>query len=563
MDATPLCPAPVELRLDRIVFTTGVLVVTAAACRHVVACPLCGQAATRVHSRYRRRLGDLPWHGLRVRLEVTVRKFFCDMPGCHRRVFAERLPLTAAAYARRTERAAAALQAIGFAVGGRPGARLAQALGLTASAASIVARMRSSAEPDTGTVAAVAPRVLGVDDWAMRRSQRYGTLLLDLERRAVIDVLPDRDAATFAAWLRAHPGVQIVSRDRGGAYAEAVRAAAPDAIQVADRFHLLRNLTEALSRSCTRHHRELRALSLELTGPPCPRETWRRRRVSGLPSNQAGPPRYEQRIVANRARRLAKYDEVIALHERGTSNLAIGDALHLDHRTVATWLEAGSFPERRSRTMPQRGTLLDRFREYVEQRRAAGVDNAAALYRELLRRGYRGSEMTVRRALTALRKRHAQSLASAPDATREADSPLPTVAWPAGTPVPTPRHAVWLLRKPDDALRPDEQDYVELLCAHVPALAEARRLTLAFAHILKTRDANALQPWLTAAYRSELQSFARGIERDRDAVLAAILFQWSNGQVEGHVHRLKAIKRARYGRANFDLLRTRVLQRAS
>jgi transposase len=427
----------------------------------------------------------------------------------------------------------------------------------------IVARLRASVEPVTDDAVTPGPRVLGVDDWAMRRSQRYGTLLLDLERRAVIDVLPDRDAATFAAWLRAHPGVRIVSRDRGGAYAEAVRATAPDAIQVADRFHLLRNLTEALSRSCARHHRALRELHVELTGPPCPPGMWRRRRVSGLPHNAAGPTRSAQRIAANRARRLANYNEVTALHGRGAPNVAIAQALHLDRRTIATWLAAGSFPERRSRTMPRRGTLLDPFTAYVEQRYAAGVDHAAALYRELVPRGYRGSEMTVRRALTALRKRDAQLRASVGSASSGADSPVPTVVWPADTPVPTPRQAVWLLRKPDEALRPDEQDYVELLGERVPALAEARRLTLAFAQILKTRDANALQPWLTAAHRSELKSFARGIERDRDAVLAAILFQWSNGPVEGHVHRLKAIKRAMYGRAKFDLLRTRILQRAS
>jgi transposase len=394
----------------------------------------------------------------------------------------------------------------------------------------------------------------------MRRSQRYGTLLLDLERRAVIDVLPDREAATFAAWLRAHPGAQIVSRDRGGAYADAVRAVAPDTIQVADRFHLLRNLTEAMSRSCTRHHRELRELSLELTGPPCSREKWRRRRVSGLPSNRSGPTRYEQRIAANRGRRLARYNEVIALRERGMSKLAIAQALHLDRRTVATWLEAGSFPERRPRTMPKRGTLLNAFSHDVEQRYLDGLTNAAALYRELVPRGYRGSEMTVRRALAVLSQHEAQLRARAGN---NADQTVPAVAWPAGAPVPTPRQAVWLLMKPDEGLRPDQQDYVDLVCERVPALAEARRLTVAFKQILKTRDANALQLWLGAAHRSELHSFARGVEPDRDAVLAAILFQWSNGQVEGHVHRLKAIKRSMYGRAKFDLLRTRVLRRAS
>lgn len=164
MDATPLCPAPLEVQLEQVTCSSDTLVVRCSAHRHVVRCPRCGHASTRVHSRYHRRLGDLPWHGLRVRLELTVRKFFCDLPGCSQRIFTERLPGTAAPYARHTIRAAAALEAIGFAVGGRPGARLAQVLGLTAGAAAMLSRVRRAAESALPT-----PRVLGVDDWALRR----------------------------------------------------------------------------------------------------------------------------------------------------------------------------------------------------------------------------------------------------------------------------------------------------------------------------------------------------------------------------------------------------------
>jgi transposase len=451
------------------------------------------------------------------------------------------------------------LQAIGFAAGGRPGARLAAALGLSATPAVIVAKVRAASESTHAT-----PRVLGVDDWAVRRSQTSGTILLDLERHAVIDVLADREASTFATWLRAHPGVEIVSRDRGGAYAEAAREAAPDAIEIADRFHLLRNLTDALGQACTRHHRELRAVKLEVEGPPGPRPEWRRRRYSGLPNNRDEPTRHERRITENRARRLARFEQVVQLHAQGLTGVAIAHALELNRRTVATWLDAGTFPERRQRAARRRGTLLDPFIDFVTERHRAGVVNAAALYRELVPRGYRGSEMTVRRALIALRQR---TTPAAPDPRvprgdppqDSSDAPPPLIAWPAGARVPNARQTVWLLRKPEEALRPDEQDYVELICAHVPALATARRLSLAFEQLLKKHDANGLAPWLETAAQSELRAFARGIGRDRDAVLAAILFQWSNGQVEGQVHRRKAIKRSMYGRARFDLLRKRVL----
>src|SRR5690349_8337650 len=170
LTATPLCPSAIELQLDQVVFRSPELIVTARARRRVVACPHCGQASTRVHSRYHRTLADLPWHGLRVRLTLEVRRFFCDMPGCPRRIFTERLPRTAAPYARRTVRAVDALKMIALAVGGRGGARLAQALGMTASPQTMLAL--GTRAPATGNEQSgnghPAPRVVGIDDWAWR-----------------------------------------------------------------------------------------------------------------------------------------------------------------------------------------------------------------------------------------------------------------------------------------------------------------------------------------------------------------------------------------------------------
>lgn len=542
-----------ELRLEQISFSDGALEVTAAGCRWVVACPRCGQAATRIHRRYRRRLADLTWHGLREHLVLTVRRIFCDLPGCPRAIFTERLAVTAPAYARKTTRAAAALEAIGFAVGGRPGARLAHALGLAASAATFIAQLRQVKEQSHPT-----PRVLGVDDWAMRRHQSYGTMLLDLERHRVIDVLPDREAPTLAAWRRAHPGVEIVSRDRGGAYADATRETAPDAIQVADRLHLLRNLTEAVSRSCTRHDRALREFARGRTGPPCPPETWRRQRFSGLPNNRDGPTASERHSADRRTRRLGRYDQVVTMRAAGVTIRAIAHAVQLNRRTVNRWLAAGAFPERRSPPGHRRTSLLAPFALIVRDQYRSGVQTGAAICRGLREHGYHGSAATECRELARLRRLEAQQRHAVIGA-----EGLPTAPAPASVEVPTVRQLVWLLCRDTGACPPALRAYVGAVCARIPALAEVRRLARGFAQMSKTHDANAFRPWLEAAQRSDLASFARGVERDYDAVLAAIVFRWRNGQVEGHVHRVKAIKRAMYGRAHFDLLRKRVLHHAA
>jgi transposase len=507
-------------------------------------CPACATPSRRVHGAYWRSLGDVACFGRPTLLLVRVRRFRCAVPACPRRTFAEPLPGVAQARARQTDRLRAVHRGIGLTLGGNPGARHAAALGVPISRTTLLNRVRTG-----NTVSGPPVSVLGVDDWAWRKGRRYGTILVDLERRSVVDRRPDRGADTLAAWLADHPGVSVVVRDRAGAYAD---GAAPDAIQVADRFHLLRNGSDALRTVLDQHHRDLRAAAraAQPPEPPVPDEP-----AGPDPTAPPEPERpmraAERRSRAAQERRDARFAEVARLRGQGLSRKVIARTLGLGRKTVRRWLRAGQAPTWRH---ADRGTsILDPHQAYLEERWQAGCRNAAQLWRELKAKGYPGQPGVVRAWAT---RRRRQDPPAAP-------------AGPAGRPAaskaaepPTPRRAVRLLTGDPGTLGDAERRFVAALLERSPAIATAVDLVGRFATMVKDRVADALDGWLREAETSALAPFAAGLRRAADAVRAALAEPWSNGQVEGQVNRLKVIKREMYGRAGFDLLRCRVLGHA-
>ncbi|ACL57938.1 transposase IS204/IS1001/IS1096/IS1165 family protein [Methylobacterium nodulans ORS 2060] len=483
--------------------------------------------------------------GQPVTLRLRIRRFYCHHPACRRRTFAEPLPRLIPPRARRTRRLAQAQTRIGLAVGGEAGARLTGHLGMQTSPDTILRLVHRLPLPRAN-----APRAVGIDDWAIRKGRSYGTLLVDLERRCPIDLLPDRSGATVAAWLRRHPSIQIVARDRSTEYARAATAGAPAALQVADRWHLLLNLRQVLERWLGRVHGRLRQL------PPL---------ASGDGRQPGERPRAYRRSAAeiavsldSRARRLAAYEDVRRRHLAGETLLAIGRATGLARATVRKYAQAESFPERAiRRPNPSR---LDPYLAHLEQRMAEGCENAMALWREIRRQGFAGTHRQVHRFVAE--RRTARKWLSQPASTStEAIRP---------SPIASPKQLAWILVQPLATLQPRAAADLARI-RQDPEAARIADLARRFTMLVRAcglggdrpaDPASELDRWLLETRNcgvAALETFAAGLAQDGAAVRAALTTSWSNAQAEGQISRLKMLKRTMYGRASFALLRSRIL----
>jgi transposase len=492
------------------------------------ACTKCRGLSRRVHSRYPRVLADAPISGQQSELVLEVRRFFCDNPACGKKTFAEQVPELTVPHARRTGLLAGMLEAVGLALAGRAGARLATRLGMRVGRDALLRLVKALPIPLLGMVP-----VLGVDDFALRRGHHYGTVLIDMATHRPVDVLADREAETFADWLTAHPGTEVICRDRAGAYAEGARAGAPEAVQVADRWHLWHNLAEHVENTVRAHRGCLRASSAPVQQDDS---------GEGEAAQAAEPVVVPDRELPIMVRTRERYRAISELVAVGMSMGAIARELGLDRATVRRFARASSVDELLVKTR-QRASLLDGFTDYLHHRWSQGARDAAVLTAELRELGYRGSDQTVRRYLRPLRDGR--------------ETP------PARPPAPTVREVTRWLLQPDTALTDGQRVALKGVLAVCPELEATAGHVHGFAEMMTGRHGQRLEGWLSAVEADdrlpELARFARGLRRDRDAVTAGLCLEHSSGAVEGAVNRIKVLKRQMFGRAGFDLLRTRIL----
>ena len=477
------------------------------------ACPSCGAVSNRVHSQYPRRLADLPIAGRRAVLMLQARRFRCAAVLCERRIFTERFDDNILKpWARRTARLDQIVHCLALVLGGRPAASFALRLSIPVSNDTLLRVVRRR-----GSASFAPPMIIGIDDWAWRRNHRYGTLICDLERRKTIALLPDREPATAEAWLSGQPQIAVVARDRGGSYALATQKALPNAVQVADRWHLMENASHSFLDAVRKSMRQIRSAIGAATINPSLLTAAERLQYEG----------YLRREEANAT--------ILAMAKEGATIKKIARSAGYSRGLVRKVLRG-----ERSDVFRVRSSSLEAYLPWLDEQWAAGRRNGSELWRSLRQRGFRGclrvvSEWSARRQRSE--RMDASAISRAPSA----------------------RTIARLMTSGRDQLSKAQTVTVAAIESGVEPLVEAREVVADFQAMIRRKAPAELDPWIERAKTSLVAGLANGVTKDKAAVSAALSSSWSNGQAEGQICKLKLVKRQMYGRGKLDLLQARLI----
>ncbi len=486
---------------------------TIRAVSHSAGCPTCGTNSTRIQSRYSRRASDLPIAGRHVDLTILVRRFWCDAVLCGTRIFAERFgDSVLASRSRRTGRLETIVHHLGLALGGRPAAAFVNRLMVPVSNDTLLRVVRRKARVPTETLT-----VIGIDDFAWKRNHRYGTIICDLERRRPVLLLPDREQATSQDWLKDHPSIQIVARDRGGGYGEAVAKALPGAEQVADRWHLMENASRAFLDAVQKSMRNIRsAIGSSIVDPKL--------------LTRAEKLQYDGYI-----RRQDMNEAILALSKQGVPIRQIVKRVGHSRKLVRSVLRG-----EREDIFRIRESSLETYLPWLDSQWEGGARNATAVWRKLQTRGFRGCLGVV---TEWMRRRKRSEKADQSGLAR----------------TPSARTIAQLMTIERDHLAKADTLIVAAIEDKVPSVADAREIIADFHQMVRAKAIDRFVPWLARAKESLVASFACGITKDQAAVRNAIVSSWSNGQTEGQITKLTLVKRQMYGRGKIDLLQARLI----
>jgi transposase len=484
------------------------------------------------HGWYQRHAQDLPCIGDNTRLQLRVRRFRCANPACPQKTFVEQFPDWLPRYARRTDRLTGLVRDVGFEVSAESARRILGHVRVVTSGDTVLRIVKR-----TVIVTNTSPRVVGLDDWAIRKGHRYGSIMVDHETGRVIELVKGRLDEDIEPWFAAHPEIEIVTRDRSTDYRKGLEAAAPQAIQIADRFHLLMNLRQLAQQIAADAYNRLKKL-------PVPDDLRAKCPVYARSNSE------QRRMVASRQKRLDLYNEVQRLKAEGLKVSKIALHLQRNYTTIRGYFRAETFPERMPGRAPH--SILMPYVDYLDQRFAAGCTSSSQLMQEIQAQGYPGSISLVSKWLKAKR-----ILAGEDPVVVETGLAITN----SSAILPSAYKLSWLLVLDPDELDVDNKKMLAHVCGdetvqHFHALAQAFRL------FIKQRSVTDFDVWLGTADQSPIKdvcNFAKSLRSEYIFIRAALEHEWSNGHTEGQVNRLKFIKRQMYGRASFELLRQKVL----